>query len=323
MPHKFEIVILTRDRRKLLEQSLGSVLSQEANFPWKVIVSDNSQSECTSHWLAKWHPSVAVRRYCSLPADAHFREAIKNATADYVMLFHDDDTLLPGCIQTLVTFLEHNSAFSAACCNAFIATGDQRTPRTMLRGSTKDIQICSSSTLIKRYLNFWEGGVVPLSPYVFRRSMLKSEYIDFSTGGKYSDVVMLLNVLANGPFHWFAKPLAIYRIHEGSDNFNYAVHDKLRLFRTLHRSYGLRKNSFLSLSAKSDVYQKAFCLRPNPAIFFSSSLSRKKQFILLFLVCISALRMLRSCRYAKHVVRNVLIHNLQRATKLIQVKSVH
>lgn len=319
MAHKLEIVILTRDRHKLLQQSLDSVLSQEADFSWMVTVSDNSQSECTSDWLARYHPSVAVRRYQSLPADAHFREAIKNTCADYVMLFHDDDILLPGCIQALVTFLAHNSAFSAACCNAFIAIDDQRTPRTMLRGATKDIQICSSRTLVKRYLDFWQGGVAPLSPYVFRSSALKPEYVDFSMGGKYSDVIMLLNVLANGYFIWLAKPLAVYRIHEGSDNSSYVAHDKFLLLRTLQRSYGLRKTSFLCLSAKADIYQRTFHLRPNPTSMFSSSISRKERFILLFLINISFIRMLTSCGYAKHVVRKVLIHVLQQSTRLIHL----
>lgn len=304
----------------MLEQCLASVLKQKANFAWKLIVSDNSQSECTSQWLAKQFPEVSTRRYYSIPVEAHFRDAINKACADYVMLFHDDDILLPNCIQILANKLDQNKNLAAVCCNAFISLGDQLTNRTMLRGASKDLQICSSSELVKRYLDFWEGGVAPLSPYVFRRSALKAEYIDGSTGGKYSDVTMLLNVLANGPFLWLAQPLAIYRIHEGSDNFNYAVHDKLRLLRTLQNSYGLRKNSFLCLSAKADIYQKAFLLRPNPTSIFSSSLSQKEKFILLFLINISLLRMLRSYRYAKHVVRKMLIHGLQRGVKLIQAK---
>ena len=311
MTHKLEIVLLTRDRLRFLKESLDSVLAQKANFSWKVVVSDNSQADSTSRWLANHHPEIEVRRYHSISAEAHFQAAIQNATSEYLMMFHDDDILLPGCVNSLIAVLDCNTSLSSASCNAFIIRDDKLTEITMLRYARKSINIASSSQLIRRYLDFWEGGVAPLSPYIYRASALKSEYINFSKAGKYSDVIMLLNILKHGPIHWVAHPLAAYRIHDASDNHNYSPHHKLLLLRTLRAEHGLKKESFLYSSAKADIYQRTFHLRPIQLFTFASILSTKRKRIVRFIALASFLRIMRSPRYSKHILTKAVARGIQ------------
>ena len=318
MSYKLEVVILTRDRCSLLEQCIDSVLSQETSFSVNLIISDNSQSDESSHWLAREHPSIAVRRYHSIPVFEHMQLAIKNVSSQYVMLFHDDDILLPGCLQALVNQLDLNSKLSAVSCNAFIALENHQTFRKMLRQVNSHILISTPQMLIKRYLEFWEGGITPFSTYIYRSSAMKPEHIDISTAGKHSDVTMLLNVLKAGPFLWVANPLAVYRVHKGSDSFTYSAHNNLLLLRTLRSQYGIKKNSFFDLSFRTNIFKAVFSLRSNSLSVFWPALSRRKKLILFLLIKISLLRMLRYNQYFSHLLREVCIRTGFRLFRLVK-----
>jgi Glycosyl transferase family 2 len=306
MKFTLEIVILTCDRPSMLKQSLASVITQQVSFSLKTIVSDNSRSEDTSEMLSSCYPNIATRRYNSIPSYEHFREAVHNSQAQYIMLFHDDDVLLPGCLQALVNSLDHNPEISAASCNAYISFGDQCSSRTMIRKAKSNILISNEKNLVERYLDYWQGGVAPLSAYVYRKSAIKPDYIDFRTGGKYSDVCMLLQVLSNGPILWLSMPLAIYRVHEYSDNSTFSARDKLLLLRTLAKTYGLHKNSILHLIAKSDIYKRYYNINPNILKVLSRSLSKKERFVNTFILKTSLLRLFYSKGYALHLVKKFL-----------------
>ena len=303
MIYKLEVVILTRDRCLLLEQCIDSVLSQETSFPVNIIISDNSQSDETLHWLVREHPSIAVRRYHSIPAFEHFKSAISKVSSQYIMLFHDDDILLPGCLQTLVNHLDLNSKLSAVSCNAFIAFENHQTSRKMLRQVKSDIIISTPQMLINRYLEFWEGGIAPFSTYIYRSSAMKPEHIDVSTAGKHSDVTMLLNILKLGSFLWVANPLAVYRVHKGSDSFTYSARDNLRFMRTLRSEYGIKKNSFFDLSFRTNIFKIVFGLRSTSLTVSSLALSRRKRLILFLLAKATLLRILRYNRYFFHLLK--------------------
>ena len=303
---KLEIVILTCDRLDLFKQSLSSVLMQKASFSWKLIVSDNSEEDLTSNWLAEEHPDIPVRRYDSLSSEAHFRESILNASSKYLMLFHDDDILLQGCIERLVTILDDTNSLSAVSCNAILMRDSKISSKLMVRYPKKDITISSDEILIRRYLDYWAGGVPPLSPYIYRTSALKQEYIDTTLAGKYSDVTMLLQVLTHGSIYWVSQALAVYRIHPGSDNSGYSSRDKLLLLRTLKRQFNLNANSFTYRAAKADIYRIGFGMSPRQLLSNNYKVTPTVKKLLAFLFSIALQRFLRRPRYALHLLSRVI-----------------
>jgi hypothetical protein len=304
--YKLEVVILTRDRLAFLKQSLASLLMQRASFPWKLIVSDNSEDTATSNWLLNAHPDITVRRYHSLTPEEHFRAAVANAQCQYLMLFHDDDILLQGCIDHLVTILDSSHSLAAVSCNAFLIQHSMKSSNRMLRYAKKDSVISSANELIRRYLDYWAGGVAPLSPYIYRTSALKLEYIDTTLAGKYSDVTMLLKVLTHGSIYWVSQPLAAYRIHDGQDNACYSSRDKLLLLRTLKREFNLKSNSFLYRAAKADIYRIGFGMSPRNLFAINHKTTPAVKKLLIFVLLIYLQRFFRRPRYALHRLLRVL-----------------
>jgi hypothetical protein len=219
------------------------------------------------------------------------------------MIYHDDDLLLPGCLQAMFSQLVADPALSAVACNANLYYADGTQVSCMAPGHDF-LKITNAYTFINRYLNPWAGGAPPLSGYMYRASCLKATYIDPSRGGKYSDIAFLLSVLMQGPFLWLSHPYSLYRQHESSDNSQFSFHEKLSLMRSLRRDFGLSKSSFVYLNAKSVYYRQYFGVQPSlPSLFIFNPRSRRV-FAEAFISRMVVVRFVRSHRYRKQLANS-------------------
>lgn len=102
------IVVLTYNRRALLEDCLTSLLAQaDAGTPLEILVVDDGSTDDTGHLvlsLADSHPHV---RYCPQPHGgiaAARNTGIRNATGPLVAIVADDYLLAPDYARTVVGF---------------------------------------------------------------------------------------------------------------------------------------------------------------------------------------------------------------------------
>jgi GT2 family glycosyltransferase len=102
------IVVLTYNRRELLEDCLKSLLAQaDAGTPLEILVVDDGSTDGTSilvSGLADSHPHL---RYCPQPHGgiaAARNTGIRNATAGLIAIVADDYLLAPDYAQTVVGF---------------------------------------------------------------------------------------------------------------------------------------------------------------------------------------------------------------------------
>lgn len=269
-----DLVVLTRNRPRYLDECLHSIVSQETSFNYNLIVSDNSSNDDTADLLSSHWPLVSTRRFKSIPFDVHFKSAIILNTSKYLMIFHDDDILLPGYIDKAIAKLEECPSLSAVSCNAYYYENQVPTKPTMKLGSSNII--ANQEMLIKRYLDPWAGGMPPFSPYIYRASALQADFLNLDLAGKYSDFLFLLYVLKAGPFLWLSSPLAYYRIHPGSDNTEFVFEQKMKMLRSLHLLYGVSKSSYQFLNAKAIYYRQYFGVQPNiQSLFYFNAKSRR------------------------------------------------
>jgi glycosyltransferase involved in cell wall biosynthesis len=122
-----ELVVLSHNRPGYLSQCIKSIVSQETAFTYRLLVSDNSTNDLVAEMLANCWPEIETRRFPGIPAVDHFRKAIELASSDFLMIYHDDDLLLPGCLQAMLSQLVADPALSAVACNAnfYYADGTQ------------------------------------------------------------------------------------------------------------------------------------------------------------------------------------------------------
>jgi len=291
-----DLVVLTRNRPHYLKECLKSIETQVTSFNYRLIVSDNSSNDDTTDLLARYWPHVSIRRFQSIPIDEHFKSAINLNTSKYLMIFHDDDILLPGYIDNAIAKLEANPTLSAVSCNAYFYENEIPTKSFLKKGSS-DIIIHDQKTLIKRYLDPWAGGAAPLSPYIYRASALQADYFNLELAGKYSDFLFLLYVLKAGPFLWLSNPWAYYRIHTGSDNTEFVFSQKMAMLRSVHLIYGTPKNSYQYLNAKAIYYRQHFDVQPSMRSLFRSNTQNRLGKVQSFITTMTIMRTIRSAQF--------------------------
>jgi glycosyltransferase involved in cell wall biosynthesis len=104
---RLSIVIPTRQRFEYLRHSLACALSvQQSNV--EVVVSDNLSSDQTGAFLDSINnPRLrVVRPDKPLSMRQNFEFALKQARGDYVLFHGDDDAVLPGQLEALLTLLD-------------------------------------------------------------------------------------------------------------------------------------------------------------------------------------------------------------------------
>jgi GT2 family glycosyltransferase len=97
-------VVVTRDRRELLEQCLGKLRTQSLP-PDEIVVVDNASSDGTAELLASSPGVTAIRLPENAGGAGGFNAAVKAAYErghDWIWLLDDDTFPEPGCLEALV-----------------------------------------------------------------------------------------------------------------------------------------------------------------------------------------------------------------------------
>lgn len=242
---RIQIYILSRDRPVYFRQALESALAQDAEGV-EVVISDNSDQDTVQEMITSEFSHVRYIRRCpALPALAHFRTVIEESFAEFVVLFHDDDVLEPGYVRAMLQAMEQNPDVAAACCNAWIIKGEQRTQRTVMGFFNHERKIASAEELLTPYMTFMAMGPAPFPGYMYRRKFLHDLYLDAAHGGKYADVSFLMKVVERAPVLWIPQVLMCYRVHGTNDGITEAVGQRMSLLRYIYTHTNITRHSWM------------------------------------------------------------------------------
>jgi glycosyltransferase involved in cell wall biosynthesis len=112
------VVIPTRDRFALLQESVASVFDQRS-VDWRLVVVDDASSDGTAGWLDQLDdPRVEIVRCTSnVERSAARNLGLARVATPYVLFLDDDDVLRPEALTRLVRGADaHPTAFAAAGC---------------------------------------------------------------------------------------------------------------------------------------------------------------------------------------------------------------
>jgi hypothetical protein len=216
---------------------------KSSNKNTEVIVSDNSESDSIQKICHEQFPSIRyIRRSQPRTGPRHFKAILDEATSEYLVLFHDDDIMLPNYISTLLPYIEANPLISAVGCNAEIIdkTG-KATGKFFIRNLKQPLFISNADQLITSYIR--STGIAPFPGYMYRRKYIRSSFINYKHGGKYADVSFLLKILQRAAMVWHSEPLMHYRNHGDNDSATESIPDRLSLIRYLMTHEGMVRNS--------------------------------------------------------------------------------
>jgi glycosyltransferase involved in cell wall biosynthesis len=209
------VVIATHNRVALVIEAVESVLKQEFK-DFHFVLSDNSDNNDTLD-LLKTRALLDKLRYIKRPninVMEHFNTILDETKTKYMILFHDDDIMLPNMVGTLYKEIVNDDTIAAVGCNAYLKRGNKHYVESWR--VKEDEMLSSKLDLIERY---YHSCIVFFPSYIYNLDLIKKYNIGFtSKAGKYSDVVWLLEIMNCGKVKWLVKRLMIYRLHEEQDS---------------------------------------------------------------------------------------------------------
>jgi glycosyltransferase involved in cell wall biosynthesis len=105
-PH-ISVVIPVYNRERYLAEAIESVLQQETDFPFEIIVSDDASTDKSVAVAKSYGENVKVLTAARNQGAASARNAaIRGSNAPYIAFLDSDDRMLPGRLQVQVDFLE-------------------------------------------------------------------------------------------------------------------------------------------------------------------------------------------------------------------------
>lgn len=243
---KLQIYVLCRDRCDFAKEAISSVIESAVDNT-EVVISDNSVTDSVEGMCRKHFPTIRyIRRTPPLPAVAHFKAILDEATTEYLVMFHDDDIMLASYVTTLLPFIESRPEIAAVACNAErIDNNGNQSGQFFIANINAPVSIDNSEDFMRPYLldSSKSTGVAPFPSYLYRRKLISSADLDYKHGGKHSDVTFLLKILHRAPIVWYHESLIHYRIHGLNDSASESICDRLSLIRYLVSKEGVDRKS--------------------------------------------------------------------------------
>ena len=225
---KIQVYIITHNRPALLLNSIESVLIQSySNI--ELIISDNSSNNLTKEVLEnkQYYPKLTyIKRKTLLGPIEHLNCVLKEITANYFMIFHDDDVMSTNMISELYTAIVQNIGTIAVGANAVINKNGKDTKKLFLNSDQKNVILNCRDDVVHGYL---KAGNVPFPAYLYKKKIATQLHFDISHGGKYCDVAFIMDIAALGRIIFLANPLMTYFYHKGQGSAKNDFLDNIKL----------------------------------------------------------------------------------------------
>lgn len=109
------IIIPTYNRENYIREAIASVLEQETEYRYEIIVSDDCSTDRSAKIAESFGDAVRVLiANTNRGVSANRNAAIRAARGTYIAMLDDDDRMLPGRLQSQVTFLERHPDIGVA-----------------------------------------------------------------------------------------------------------------------------------------------------------------------------------------------------------------
>ena len=203
------VLIPTRDRPDLVEQTIDSVLAQ-TRLPDRIVVVDNSQRDPEAIRLLSSRSGVQyLPPIRNLSMNENHQRALAFGRSEFICILQDDDLYRPRFIEVCVEVLEKDPEASLVAVN--YAAIDQNGSETAERSWA---EFHTGRHEPAEFFHYVMGNMsqVHLSASVFRRSAAVSTgFAEVDT--MVSDMGLFFRIAQFGPVHLLNEPLSAIRIH--------------------------------------------------------------------------------------------------------------
>lgn len=234
MAPKVSICVITYNHENFIAQALDSVLMQETNFDYEIVIGDDCSTDDTRNILFNYREKSPDRIKLLLAeknsgAIRNFINIYKACQGEYVALLEGDDYWTsPSKLQEQVDFLDNHPAFVMCFTNGRIVNEDGDIIKESRLDEDRRKNLSQSEII--------SGLVPPTNTVVFRNNVIKKipdEFYSIING----DIFLFSMLAEHGDAAYIPGHTACYRIHGGgnwsttSDAYRYRNY--LKTYKTL------------------------------------------------------------------------------------------
>jgi len=139
MPPLLSVAVVVYNQEKYISQTLDSIIDQEHDYPYEIVIGDDCSTDDTRNILQKYrekHPETIKlllnEKNTGLKKNTY--NVYGNCSGKYIMQCDGDDYWLPGKINIQISFMENNPLAGMCCGQALFLYGNNRFVSNPFRG---------------------------------------------------------------------------------------------------------------------------------------------------------------------------------------------
>lgn len=207
---KVSIAIIAYNHSKFIIQAVNSVLMQQVNFDYELVIGEDCSTDNTGELLVnlqKQHPNK-IRLLSSeknLGVQRNYNRTIQACQGQYIAVLDGDDYWTSPCkLQKQVDFLDSHPEFTACFHNVLIYFEDESRSHHRMRPPDQRKVVTFEDLLITK--------TIPTCSLMFRNGLVK-EFPEWAYSVYMVDWLLNLLCARNGPIGYIDEMMATYRIH--------------------------------------------------------------------------------------------------------------
>lgn len=208
------IMIETYNQENFIGQTIDSIINQDFDFLYEIIVGDDCSTDKTSQILdeyaQKYKNIKVIHNKENLGAMGNFYNVLSNIQGKYIMDCAGDDYWLPGKVRTQISYLEKHD-------NIGLCYGRVK----YLYDSKRELSKPSYGGRKTKYNELFMGNTIPALTVCYRKELVE-QYLNQihpeKQGWKLEDIPMWLWFAKNSKIKFLKKDLGVYRVMEESES---------------------------------------------------------------------------------------------------------
>lgn len=292
----FSVEVTTYNQKEYIAQTLQSIIDQEHNYKYEILVSDDCSTDGTQDVIKEFqekYPDIIKPRYNekNLGAMTNYYTNIERAQGKYLMGCGGDDYWLPGKVQKQIEFMEKNPGFGLCYSRAKI----YKEELDCYDGYTGSTYNDKNDILLK-------GNCVSALTTCVRMDFYKKYYNEIQPQNKdwlTEDYPLNIYSFFESNVYYMSEPLAVYRVIKGSLCHQINPHKQFIFEKSIYNIRIFFANKYnISIEVKTDkdffeLVKNSFSVNKSELESLRKELSLTKEYNFLIL-------------YFKKVLKNIL-----------------
>ena len=215
------VLMWTYNDRPHIEQAIESVLAQEKDFSWELVVSDDCSTDGTTEILRRYQARHPRNIRLILSRENLWKEGriterlLRQARGKYVALHHGDDEWTdPRKLKLQVECLEKDADLALVYHNVEYRYGGAAESDTLAFPSAGRAGTLPPPPSTTTFRDLLKGRVIPTLSVMYRTAFLQ-EFPAWLSELAVGDWPVFLLLLRQGPGLYLDRVMGVYRQHAG------------------------------------------------------------------------------------------------------------